>query len=96
MTKTIKVAPEVLKFCGVKASKAADLTLEDAEHLMNWCNCQTASLWDNMSLQEILNIYRSTAEYETFEGWADEDWKSAYKAWNRAVINPGNKMRPRP
>jgi hypothetical protein len=29
------------------------------------------------------------------EGWAEEDWRAAYAAWNRAVIDPGNKMRPR-
>jgi hypothetical protein len=48
-----------------------------------------------MSLQEILNVYRATAEYDTFEGWAEEDWRAAYAAWNRAVIKPGNKMQPR-
>jgi polyphosphate kinase len=95
MTKTVKVPTEISRFCKIKAEKAEDLTVEDIRVLTNWCDWQTASLWDGMSLQEILNVYRATAEYDTFEGWADEDWKAAYKAWNKAVIKPGNKMRPR-
>lgn len=90
--KTIKVTPKALDLINVKSEKASDLTREETESLMRWCDCQQESLWDGMSLQEILNVYRVSAEWDTFEGWAEEDWKSAYRAWNSAVIDPGNQM----
>lgn len=95
MAKTIKVEPKVLFHCYVKAERAELMTRDEVVGLMGWCDCQAEDLWEDMSLQEILNVYRATAEYDTFEGFAEEDWKSAYKAWNRAVINPNNKMIPR-
>lgn len=95
MTKTVKVDAKALALCAVKAERAEDLTLEEIDALVGWCDCQNADLWDGMGLQEILNVYRATAEYVTFEAWADEDWRAAYKAWNAAVIKPGNKMKPR-
>lgn len=94
--KTVKAVPaSILALCAVKAERAADLTREEVSALMGWCDCQTEDLWSEMSLQEILNVYRATAEYDTFEGWAEEDWRLAYAAWNRAVIKTGNKMQPR-
>jgi hypothetical protein len=90
--KTIKVKPKVLALCAVKAERASDLTREETESLMRWCDCQQESLWDGMSLQEILNVYRVSAEWDRFEDWTEADWKSAYLAWNSAVIDPGNQM----
>lgn len=75
--------------------RAENLTRDETATLMAWCDLQTESLWDKMSLQEILNVYRATSEWTTFEAWAEEDWRAAYAAWNRAVIDTGNKMRPR-
>lgn len=95
MMKTVKVEPRFLALCNVKAERAADLTRDEVGSLMSWCDCQREDLWDSMSLQEILNVYRATAEYDTFEGWAEEDWPAAYKAWNAAVIDKGNRMEPR-
>lgn len=92
MTKTIPVTPEALRLCFVKAERAEALTREEIVALMSWCDCQREDLWENMSLQEILNVYRATAEYESFEAWAQEDRRAAHAAWNRAVINRGNKM----
>lgn len=91
-TKTILVEPKVLALCFVKSNLAADLTREETVALMSWCDCQREDLWENMTLQEILNVYRATAEYDTFEGWAEEDREAAHAAWNKAVIAPGNKM----
>lgn len=92
--KTIAVPPNVLALCFVKAERAAALTREETVGLMGWCDCQREDLWTHMTLQEILNVYRATAEYDTFEGWAEEDRKAAHAAWNRAVISPGNRMMP--
>jgi hypothetical protein len=91
-TKTIPVASNVLALCSVQSNLAADLTRNETLDLMSWCDCQQEDLWENMSLQEILNVYRATAEYETFEAWAEDDRKIAHAAWNRAVIDPGNRM----
>jgi hypothetical protein len=93
--RTVAVPPSVLALCAVKTERAEDLTREDISALTNWCDCQTEGLWAEMSLQEILNVYRATAEYDTFEGWAEEDWQAAHAAWNAAVIKPGNRMVPR-
>jgi hypothetical protein len=95
MSKTVKVDPKHLALCAVKADRAENLTREEAQILMNWCDHQSEDLWDGLSLQEILNVYRASAEMVDWEGWASEDWRAAYKAWNSAVIDPGNKMRPR-
>jgi len=95
MAKTIKNVPlKFLQLCTVKSEKAQDLTRDEICALMGWCDCQEDALWDSMSLQEILNVYRVSAEWDTWEGWASEDVKAAHKAWNRAVIWPGNKMQP--
>lgn len=94
-TKIVVVEPKVIELCAVKAAFATDLTFEEIEALVNWCNCQQSDLWDGMSLQEILNVYRATAEWYTFEAWAEEDWEAAYAAWNAAVIDDGNKLMPR-
>jgi len=91
-TRTIEVPARSLALCGVKAELAANLTRDETTELMNWCDCQTEDLWEGMTLQEILNVYRVSADYVTWEGWAEEDRKAAYKAWNRAVIDAGNKM----
>ncbi len=95
MTKTVAVDPKTLSLCAVKADKAENLTRDETAALMAWCDCQSEDLWEGMSLQEILNVYRATAEYISFEAWADDDWRAAYKAWNSAVIDKGNKMKPR-
>jgi hypothetical protein len=90
--KTIKVTPKALALIDVKSENASDLTREETASLMCWCDCQQESLWDGMSLQEILNVYRVSAEWDRFEDWTEADWKSAYRAWNSAVIDPDNQM----
>jgi len=94
MIKSICVKPKALALCFVKARLAADLTREETQSLMHWCDSQTEALWDNMSLQEILNVYRISAESVTWEMWAEDEPENARVAWNRAVISPGNRMRP--
>lgn len=91
----VEVSAKVIERCSVKAAYATDLTIEECEALVNWCNSQTSDLWDGMSLQEILNVYRATAEWDTFEAWASADWEAAHAAWNAAVIDEGNQMTPR-
>ncbi len=90
--KTIKVSRKVLELCFVKAEHASDLDREQTANLMAWCDCQSEDLWTDMTLQEILNVYRVSAEWNTFEDWADADRETAHEAWNSAVIDPGNQM----
>jgi hypothetical protein len=94
-TKSISVEPQVLALCSVKAALASALTRQEIADLMSWCDCQEEALWDDMTLQEILNVYRVSAEWDTWQGWAEEDRKAAHAAWNRAVVDPGNRMMPR-
>lgn len=93
--KGVQVHNKVLERCVVKAMYADQLKIEECEALVNWCNSQSSDLWEDMSLQEILNVYRATAEWYNFETWANEDWEAAYAAWNAAVIDEGNQMTPR-
>lgn len=92
--KTVEPTAEGKRWCNLPAL-ATEMTREEIVVLMGWCDWQEEDLWNDMSLQEILNVYRVSAEWENWESWAQEDWKAAYRAWNHAVINPGNKMRPR-
>lgn len=90
--KTIPASARDLALCEVKASLASDLTRSEVGALMNWCDCQCESLWRGLSLQEILNIYRASVGWVTFEAWAQEDPRAARAAWNRAVIARDNRM----
>lgn len=98
MAKTIKITAQAqvlaLSRSSVKAQRAEDLTFREIADLVNWCNHQRSNLWEEMSLQEILNVYRVSIEWDTWEGWASEERGAARKAWDRAVISPGNKMAP--
>jgi hypothetical protein len=90
--KTVEVEPEVLGWCLIKAESVLDMTFDDLKRLENWTASQQSSLWDNMSLQEILNVYRVSAAWDDWEDWYDEEPNRAKMAWNEAVINPDNKM----
>lgn len=92
---TVEADPKAIALCSVKAARADLLTLEEAGDLAHWAGCQTCDLWDSMNLQEILNVYRASAAWGTWEDWAAVDWRAAYAAWDGAVIDPGNRMQPR-
>lgn len=89
---SIKVPAKVLALCYVKSEFAQDLNIDELRELVSWCNHQTESLWEDMTLQEILNVYRASGEYISWEGWCQEEPRAARDAWNRAIINPDNKM----
>lgn len=72
-------------------SNAGQLSREQVVHLMSWCDYQTESLWDGMTLQEILNVYRVSAVWENFEGWVEQEGDVARRAWN-AVVRPSNHL----
>ena len=92
MTTSVAVRPDVLKHCYVKARLADKLSYHEIVGLMNWCDHQEESLWDGISLQEILNVYRVSAEWDNFEVWAMERGNEARRAWN-SVVRPKNRMR---
>lgn len=89
--KTIDVTDKALALCAVKARTATELTRDDIKALTYWCDCQTEALWDGMTLQEILNVYRVSAEWTTWEDWSEEQRQAAVRGWNRAV-GANNKM----
>lgn len=70
---------------------AALLNREQVSDLMGWCDFQDESLWDGMTMQEILNIWHVSIEYDSFEGWAQERGDEARKQWNR-VTYPNNHL----
>lgn len=75
----------------VKAEVVADLTLEDCRMLARWADYQASALWDGLTLQEILNVYRASWEWDTWQGWAEEEPDAARDGWNSAVA-PINQM----
>lgn len=83
--KTIKVDQMVLKLIPVKSEKAENLNREETQILMNWCDNQLESLWDELSLQEILNIYRVSGKWVNWECWFEEEPELAIKGLNSAV-----------
>jgi hypothetical protein len=92
-TRTIKLTEKQLQHSSVKAERVEDLTIDECRDLLNWCDWQSSDLWDGMTLQEILNVYRVSVEWDTWEGWAEENRPAAHAAWNSAVISLGNRMR---
>ena len=76
----------------VRAASVMDMTLDEACQLRYWAQWQNSKLWENMSLQEILNVYRVSSHWATWENWYNEEPNMAKMAWNEAVIDPKNKM----
>lgn len=87
----VNVAPDVQVHLGVMSAKASDLVRDEIQTLMNWCDWQREDLWDGMSLQEILNVYRVSGAWVSFEAWAEEEGDVARFAWNR-VTHPHNHL----
>lgn len=75
----------------VKEMRADRLTLDQIEHLVHWCGMQDGNLWEGMTLQEIVNVYRISAEYENFESFAEQEGDNARKKWN-AVVRTHNQL----
>lgn len=72
---------------------AAKLSLEDVARLVNWCSWQSSDLWEGMTLQDILNVYHASRDWDTFEGWTEEEGDVARIAWNKAVKDTGHHLR---
>lgn len=87
----VPVPDKLLKTLSVKAVYAADLTVEEMINLASWCEGQSSDLWDGLSLQEVLNVYRVSAEWINFELWTQDEGDIARRAWNR-VVRPDNHL----
>lgn len=72
-------------YSAVRAVRAGDLGRDDIAILTNWCNHQREALWQGMNLQEILNVYRLSAEYDNFEQFIEDVGNVARREWNRGV-----------
>jgi len=91
MTKTVKVEPRHLELCAVKAETVQDLSFDEFDALKNWCDFQIYGLWADLTVQEVLNVYRVSAEYISFEDWLQEEPEAAIKAYN-SVVQPSNRL----
>lgn len=69
----------------IKSEKAENLTREETSVLMSWCDLQWESLWNELGLQEILNVYRVSGKWVNWECWFSEEPELAIKGWNSAV-----------
>jgi hypothetical protein len=76
----------------VKSKLASDLDRDETAVLMGWCDCQAEDLWSGMKLQDILNVYHVSAEWMTWESWAQDEGDVARVAWNNVVSDPEHHM----
>jgi hypothetical protein len=91
--KTIPVNQSDLALCEIKSERAEKMSRDECQVLMNWCGWQTESLWDGLSLQEILNVYRISAKWLIWEAWFEDEPSAAIEGWNQAV-NPEHAITP--
>jgi hypothetical protein len=89
---SVTVSIGTLALCEIKSRYAHQMTRDEMQALSNWCDWQDESLWDDMELQEILNVYRVSAKYVTWQGWVEESPRAAKRAWNQAIYNNHNLM----
>jgi len=82
---SVRVTAHSLRHCSIKTRRAEDLSREEAANLMYWCDGQNESLWDELCLQEILNVYRVSHAWEDWQSWASEEPAKACAAWNKAT-----------
>lgn len=76
----------------IATKKAARMTLDELRRLVDFCNCQRESLWDDLDLQGLLDVYHASAVWDGVETWlncaneggTDEEQKAALRAW-RAI-----------
>lgn len=71
-----------------RQTDAGKLLREETQRLMDWCDFQSESLWEGMTLQDILNVWHVSCDWDSFEGWASEEGDVARKAWNSVVSDP--------
>lgn len=69
----------------IQQSQAADLSRDDLAALVNWSNCQEPGLINDLTTQELLNVYRMSAEYDTVVDWLAEKGNFAVRAFNHVV-----------
>lgn len=84
----VAVSKRVIDLCRVKAKLANKLTIDEVRGLVNWCDNQIGLLTDDLNLQQILNLYRLSAEWDTWEAWHNEDTHAAHAAYSKVKANP--------
>jgi len=64
---------------------AALLSRDEVQRLMGWCDRQRESLWDGMTLQDILNVWHISCQWDNFESWSEDEGDVARLCWNAVV-----------
>lgn len=62
-----------------------NLNMQQLGLLVRWCSCQAPSLFDDLPLSEVLQIYHASIEWMTFEDWLEEEPLDAARAYNGIV-----------
>lgn len=70
---------------------ASELLFQEIAILFEWAEEQDSEFFIDLSLQEVLNVYRVSADYEDFEEFLDLNPEKAVVAYNSAV-NEDNQM----
>lgn len=92
MTNFIFVTEKQAEHLDFDISDAENLYFEEISLLIEWTEHQDSRLFDGLTLQELLNLYRVSAEHGDIDAWFEEDPEAAVIGYNSAV-NPDNVMR---
>lgn len=71
---------------------ASDLRYEEISIIIEWADAQDPRLFEDLNLQELLNLYRISVDRGDIDNWFEEDPEGAVVAYNSAV-NPDNVLR---
>ncbi len=48
----------------IRSTRASALTLTETRALMRFCGCQRESLWDDLDLQGVLDVYHAIGDWD--------------------------------
>lgn len=92
MTNFIELTDAQAEHLDFDISDAGNLFFEEISLLIEWTEYQDSRLFDGLTLQELLNLYRISAEHGDIDAWFEEDPEAALIGYNSAV-NSDNVMR---
>ena len=64
---------------------ASELLYQEIAIIFEWAEEQDSDFFVDLSLQEVLNVYRVSADYEDFEEFLEMNSEKAVEAYNSAV-----------
>lgn len=89
--KFIELTKQQEEYLDFTTKDASELLFQDIVLLLDWCSMQDDNMFIDLSLQELLNLYRISHNWEDFDMWFNEEPKAALNAYN-AAVDESNRM----